>query len=256
MTSGSTDSQSANTTNKPDPDEVTQPARHPATATARVIQAIGCLICRALARFLYRCTIRFDVPLPPAPLLLAANHRSFLDPPAIGMCLRDPIAYFARSSLWKAFPSRIMLNIMRSIPVERENPGSSSMKGAIERLKQGISVLVFPEGTRTPNGRIGRLREGPALFARRAGVPIVPVYLFRSDDAWPRGKLLPRLGGARVSIRFGRPIIAPEGLSSRERDAWVTRRIDAWMRLAEARAYGERPRSPSSPALVAKRKSR
>jgi len=216
---------------------------HPSSAAARVVHALGGLICRSAARFLWRCTIRYDVPLPPPPLLFASNHRAFLDPPAIGMCLRNPVAYFARASLWTVAPIRVMLNLMNSIPVERENPGASSMKGAIGRLREGISVLVFPEGTRTRSGRLGPLHDGPALFARRAGVAIVPVYLFRSNDAWPRGKILPRFCEARIAIRFGPPIVAPKNLSSREQDAWVMRRVEAWLRLAEKSFYARSPRA-------------
>ena len=213
------------------------PKPHPSGALARGMQTVGGFILRMAARFLYRCRITYDRPLPPPPVLFAANHRSFLDPPAVGMCLRDPIAYFARSSLWKIPPIRFMLNLMKGIPVDRDSPGASSMRGAVERLRQGISVLVFPEGTRTRTGRLGRMREGPALFARRAGVPVVPVYLFRSDAAWPRGALLPRLGGSRIAIRFGPAISAPASVPARERDAWVTARVEAWLRAAERRAY-------------------
>lgn len=158
------------------------------------------------------------------------------------MWLRQPIAYFARASLWKVPPIRLVLNIMQGIPVDRDSPGASSMKGAIDRLKQGVSVLVFPEGTRTRTGRVGKLRDGPALFARRAGVPIVPVYLHRFEAAWPRGALLPRLGGTRIAVRFGAPIQPPANLTSKEADAWVMRRLTAWMQRSEALYYGHAAR--------------
>lgn len=213
---------------------------HPSPFHSRVIQALGVLVLRPLVVFLYRCRIHRAGPMPAAPVLLAANHRSFLDPPLVGVWFRDPISYFARDSLWRVLPIRLLLDCMHGIPVERENPGLSSMKGAIENLSRGISVLVFPEGTRTRNGRIGRLREGPALFARRAGVAVVPIYLHRSEAAWPRGALLPRAGGARIAVYIGRPLRAPAGLPMRAQDAWLTRRLQAWFMLRERQLYGVR----------------
>lgn len=213
---------------------------HPSPFLSRVVQSLGVLVLRPLVMLLYGCRVYRSGPMQDPPALLAANHRSFLDPPLVGMWFRHPVSYFARASLWKIPPIRVMLNLMHGIPVERENPGMSSMKGAVEHLKRGISVLVFPEGTRTRDGRVGRLREGPALFARRAGVPIVPVYLHRSDGAWPRGALLPRAGGTRIAVYFGRPIVAPSDLPSRAQDEWLTRRLQAWFILRERRLYGSR----------------
>ena len=196
------------------------------------IQAMGALILRPWMHLCFQTTIRRAGPLP-HPCVLACNHRSFADPIFVAMWSSLPIAFFARSSLWKIPVVRQMLTLFYGIPVDRENPGISSMKGAIERLRAGISVLVFPEGTRTKSGRIGRLRDGPALFSRRSGVPLIPVYVHRSEAIWPRGLPFPVLCGRRTEIRFGAPIVAPVGLEPRAADAWVTQRIETWMHRQE-----------------------
>lgn len=205
-------------------------AAHP--VGAYLIQALGVLMLRPWTHLCFRTTVRHAGELP-HPCVLACNHRSFADPPFVAMWSKQPIAFFARSSLWKIPGIRQMLNLFNGIPVERENPGISSMKGAIERLRAGISVLVFPEGTRTKSGRLGKLRDGPALFARRSGVPLIPVYVHRSEAIWPRGALFPRLCGRRTEIRFGSPIVAPPDLEPRAADTWVTQRLEAWMHRQE-----------------------
>ena len=116
------------------------------------------------------------------------------------------------------------------------------MKGAVERLRRGISVLVFPEGTRTRSGRLGPLREGPAMFARRAGVPIVPVYVHHSEMVWPRANKLPTLLTKGIEIRLGRPLVAPKNLDSRAQDAWISRRLQTWMIAQERQLQATRPR--------------
>jgi 1-acyl-sn-glycerol-3-phosphate acyltransferase len=205
---------------------------------ARVLQAIGIVLFRPLARFLYRVQVRYRAPLPSPPFVLAANHRSFLDPPILGILMASPLAYFARADLWRVPIIAQTLRIMHGIPVDRANPGLSSMRGAVERLRQGISVLVFPEGTRTRNGRLGTLRAGPVLFARRADVPLIPVYIYRSERAWPRGAILPRIGGARVVVTFGPPLRAPEHIPEREREAWLMTRLHVWLHREERRRLG------------------
>jgi 1-acyl-sn-glycerol-3-phosphate acyltransferase len=211
----------------------------PTLLLANAIQfGLGYLFLRPWLHFALRGRIRKSRLIPDhGPFVLACNHRSFFDPPFVGMCFRRPIAYFARSSLWKNPTIAFFLRAMCSIPVDRDNPGLSSMKGAIERLRSGLSVLVFPEGTRTKTGYLGKFREGPTLFARRAGVPIVPVYLYRSEAVWPIGQKLPTFLTKNIEVRLGAPIIAPPGLSVKEQDAWINRRLEAWMHQQERELF-------------------
>ena len=220
---------------------------HPRSAFPWLVQVTGVWFLRVLMALAWGARVRRAREHPAGACVYAANHRSFLDPPAIGMCAHRPLAYFARASLWKNPVLRFVLWVFSGIPVERENPGMSSMKGAIEKLRLGIPVVVFPEGTRTKDGRLAQLREGPALFARRAGVPVVPVYIHRSDRAWARRSVLPSIGQGRIEIRFGRPLIAPEHLPPREQDAWVMRRLSAWLEANERMLMGPRPRISARP---------
>jgi 1-acyl-sn-glycerol-3-phosphate acyltransferase len=199
---------------------------------------IGYVLLRPWFTFFLRGRVRRSRLMPEGPCVLACNHRSFADPPLVGMHMRRPIAYFARADLWQNPVIAFFLNAMFGIPVDRDNPGLSSMKGAVERLRRSIAVLVFPEGTRTRNGRLGPLREGPALFARRANVPIVPVYLLHSEMLWPRGRKLPRFLAKGLEVRFGAPLVPPTELDPRAQDAWIRQRLQVWMTAQERRLLG------------------
>jgi 1-acyl-sn-glycerol-3-phosphate acyltransferase len=204
----------------------------------RLVQLLGILVLRPWVRFCFRARVRMPRTPLPEPCVFAANHRSFFDPPFVGMWHQHPLSYFARADLWKHPFVRFMLGVMYGIPIDRANPGLSSMKGAVQRLRQGICVLVFPEGTRTRSGRVGLLREGPPLFARRAGVAVVPVYIHRSERVWPRGAWLPNLCGGPIEIRFGRPLLPPRDLQPRLCDAWVARKLQHWIQAQEVSLLG------------------
>jgi 1-acyl-sn-glycerol-3-phosphate acyltransferase len=222
-------------------DQQRSPPAPPSDILPNALQVlIGYFVLRPWLAFFLRGRVRRSRGMPDGACVLACNHRSFADPGLVGMCMRRPIAYFARADLWNYPVIAFFLKAMFGIPVDRENPGLSSMKGAVERLRRGIAVLVFPEGTRTKDGRLGTMREGPALFARRAGVPIVPVYLVRSEVLWPRGKKIPRLIAKGVEVRFGTPLVPPTDLEPRAQDAWISRRLQVWMEAQERGLLGPR----------------
>jgi 1-acyl-sn-glycerol-3-phosphate acyltransferase len=143
--------------------------------------------------------------------LLVANHQSFLDPPLVGAAATRPLVFMARRGLFTNALFGGMIRRLGAIPVRPGRPDKGAMRQAIEKLRQGELVLIFPEGTRTFDGEVGTVRPGFRLLVERAGVPLIPVGLDGAYRAWPRSKKLPRPG--RIRVAFGRPI-PPEELSA------------------------------------------
>ena len=150
-------------------------------------------------------------------MLIASNHQSFLDPLLIGMCLNRPAAYMARSTLFRFGPFGWVLRKVSAFPVKRGGADLGAVREALSRLRAGWAVVLFPEGTRTHDGRIHPLRPGFVSLVRRAGVPVVPAVIDGAFEAWPRRQKLFR--PHKIYVGFGRPIW-PE----QDRDAETWRR--------------------------------
>ncbi len=137
--------------------------------------------------------------------LLASNHASFLDPPLVGLPVNQQVCFFARKSLWKPGIAAWWLDAVGCIPVDRDGSSDiTAMKRVIQAVKSGRVVILFPEGTRTPDGRLQEPKPGVGLLACRTGAPVVPARIFGSYEALGRGGGL-RLG-TPVSITYGRPL--------------------------------------------------
>lgn len=205
-----------------------------------IVQLIfGVFMLRPLLRFSYRVRVHRQERVPAGGVVFAANHRSFFDPPFVAMWLDRPVSFFARANLWKLPVIGTFLRIFGGFPIDRSEPQVAVMKRTVAWLRSGGRVLVFPEGTRTRSGRLGPLRTGAALFARRAGVPVVPVYVHHSELVWRRGSPLPSLwAGTRCGIFYGPALRAPTSLSSKEQDAWLSVRIEAWLQRQERALLG------------------
>jgi len=138
--------------------------------------------------------------------LLAANHTSFLDPPLIGCQVQRQIAYFARKTLWKPGFASWWLDTVGTIPVDRDGGQDvSAIKRVLRALKEDKGLILFPEGTRSPDGALQAPKAGVGLICCRAQVPVVPVRIFGSFEAYGKSRGL-RLG-TPVSIVFGAPIL-------------------------------------------------
>lgn len=138
--------------------------------------------------------------------ILAGNHVSYLDPPFIAIhASRQPVYSFARQTLFKRgigwFFRRLYM-----IPVDRDK-GSDihSIKRILKLLADGNSVQMFPEGTRSPTGLPQRAKKGIGLFVSKAKVPVVPVRIFGTYEAWPKGAKWPNFK-PNVVIVYGKPI--------------------------------------------------
>ena len=141
------------------------------------------------------------------PAILCANHLSVLDPILVPLLLDRPIVFLAKSEYFHTGPTRWLFDTLGVVPVARE--GGSAVQASMDRgtdvLRAGGLLCLFPEGTRSPDGRLYRGKTGPIRLALRSGAPIVPVGLIGTREVIPPHTYLPLLGAA-VTVRFGAPL--------------------------------------------------
>jgi 1-acyl-sn-glycerol-3-phosphate acyltransferase len=141
------------------------------------------------------------------PFLIASNHASHLDPPLVGCHVPRQMRFFARKSLWSNRVFAWWLNQVETIPVERDSGDIGAIKRVLQALKENRAVVLFPEGTRSPDGHLQKAKGGVGLMACKTGVPVVPCRVYGSFHAFGKGTSIPRFG-TPVSIVFGPPIPA------------------------------------------------
>jgi len=134
-------------------------------------------------------------------VLIVSNHQSYLDPILVGMALPMRINYLARESLFRLAPFGLLLRAVGTHPYGRDRVDRTGLKKAMRILRAGEPLLVFPEGTRTRDGGLGRFQRGMGTLAIRCGVPVLPVCIAGAYESWPRQRLLP--GPRRVAVAFG-----------------------------------------------------
>lgn len=189
----------------------------PATVPMRVSHA---LTSRALLWWL-RCAVDGRERIPAqGGVILAANHRSFLDHFALGAASSRPMRFLGKAELSRG-PAGPINMAMGMIPVRRGIADLSALEIVIDHLRAGAVVGIFPEGTRSPTGQLFRFRSGMARVAAAAGVPIVPVGMIGMAHVWPRGQRRPNLtrpAEGKLSITFGQPVsLADDSARSRRK---------------------------------------
>jgi 1-acyl-sn-glycerol-3-phosphate acyltransferase len=175
--------------------------------------------------FSYRSEGKANVPSN-GPLLIVANHQCWIDPFLVGLAIPRHIRFMARRTLFTNSPGmNAFLSGLSIIPVNQEGFAREGLRLARERLDAGEAVLVFPEGQRTWDGRIGKLMPGVTLLIRQTGADVLPVGIAGAWDAWPRWKLLPSMSPlflpankATIAVSIGKPINGKE-LAASDRDA-------------------------------------
>ena len=120
-------------------------------------------------------------------VLLVSNHQSLLDPPLLGVRLERPMSYMAKSELFRKRWFEWLIRSLGAFPVKQGAGDVGAIKETVNRLQQGRMLNIFPEGARTLTGEIGPMQSGVALVVRRAGVPLIPVAIHGSFEAWPKG---------------------------------------------------------------------
>jgi 1-acyl-sn-glycerol-3-phosphate acyltransferase len=146
--------------------------------------------------------------IPPGVCLFAANHTSNADAPAIVDAIPRRIAILGRKSLFDIPIVGSAFRLAKFVPVDRENRDAAlaSVKVAVGHIREGFSFLVYPEGTRSADGRLRPFKKGSFVVAIEAGIPVVPVACAGAHRIMPKKSLIIRPG--KVTVRFGKPIDA------------------------------------------------
>lgn len=149
-------------------------------------------------------------------VLLVSNHVSFLDPVIVGSAANREIHFMARSNAFDIPGLGKLISMYNAYPVNRGAPDLGALRKTISLLKAGNVVLMFPEGTRSVDGTLGKARDGACFIAHRAGVPTIPVYHSGAERVLPRNSN--RLRRAKLTVVFGEPLelIARESETKRE----------------------------------------
>jgi 1-acyl-sn-glycerol-3-phosphate acyltransferase len=150
--------------------------------------AVGRWFCRVVLEDFFDLEFFGEEHVPQnGPCILAANHCSFLDPPAAVIGGMRNTYSFARKTLFKKGIMGKIFSQFLTIPVDRDGGNDiAAIRAVLRCLKERQSVLIFPEGSRSPDGSLQPFRHGMAMLAAKAQVPIVPVCIFGSYDAWNR----------------------------------------------------------------------
>lgn len=164
-------------------------------------------------------------------VLVVSNHQSYLDPVLAAVGMPRPFNPMARASLFRFAPFAWLIRSLYAFPVQRTSADLRAIREALRRLKGGAVVLMFPEGTRTRDGGIGRLQSGPVMLAERARVPILPVVIDGAFEAWPRSRPVPWVHPIRVA--YGRPVW-PEEMAGKEPEVVVDRLRERMIEIQRA----------------------
>lgn len=137
--------------------------------------------------------------------LLISNHQSFIDPMFNATPIHRQLCFAARDTLFEIPFFGRFVHTFNAIPIKRGQADLAAMKIFLEKLRDNFGLVLYPEGTRTSNGKIAKVKPGFCLLARRANVPVVPVVIDGGFECWPRHKKFYR--PYKVYITYGKPLL-------------------------------------------------
>jgi len=170
------------------------------------------------------------------PVILAPNHRAHIDPPYIALITKRQVCFMAKRELFRG-PLGWLMRKCGSFPVVRGAPDRAALRHAIELLKAGKVVVIFPEGTRSENGRLKAAEKGFSLIAKQTGATIVPVAIEGTEKMMPKGAKRIKRGHPQITV--GRAIDPATLAGLKDKDA--LEKIGEGTMLAIAGLLGEDP---------------
>ena len=166
---------------------------------------LGWLFFRALFAVYFRWRVFNPERVPTTGgVIIASNHASFLDPPLVGAGLPRDINYLARESLFRYPGIGALLRSWNSVPVDRDGGGASGLREILSRLYAGGAIILFPEGTRTKDGKLQPARSGIGLTVIKSDVPVIPVRTFGTFECYNRKWKFHM--PISLAVKYGRPM--------------------------------------------------
>jgi 1-acyl-sn-glycerol-3-phosphate acyltransferase len=152
------------------------------------------------------------------PAIMAANHQSYLDPPLVGITCRKELYFLARKTLFEKGLLGPLISRVNALPVDLSRGDLTAVRTIINLLKDGHRTVIFPEGTRSVDGKIQPARPGIGMIIAKTLVPVVPMRIFGSFQAWPKGgKITPH----PVTVVVGKPMrFTKEDFSENNRETY------------------------------------
>jgi len=164
-----------------------------------------CWACRFFCVLFFQPTSSGLVNIPKkGGFLLISNHQSFLDPMFNATPIHRQLCYVARDTLFEIPFFGRFVHSFNVIPIKRGQADIAAMKTFLEKLKDNFGLVLYPEGTRTSDGKIAEIKPGFCLLARRANVPIIPSVIDGGFESWPRHRKFYR--PYKVYVTYGKPI--------------------------------------------------
>ena len=169
-----------------------------------MIYWITCFFLRLLYRVLFRYKVHEIDNLPKSgSFIMTPNHVSFLDPPAAGISVPRKMNYLGKKELFSNRYFSWYMRKIRIIPMDRDVIGYGGIKEVIRKIKEGIPIVIFPEGTRGDGISFLEPEPGAAYFALKFDLPVVPTYVKGTEKALPKNARFIRL--ETVSVFYGKP---------------------------------------------------
>lgn len=142
--------------------------------------------------------------------IIAPNHLGLVDPLFVALAVPRQIIFIGKAEYWDAWQSRWLMEMAGGIPVDRDDSVKShgSLEAGVEVLERGDLLCLFPEGTRSPDGRLFKGKTGAARMALEVGCPVIPCGLRGTEKVLPKGSTIPKR--TRVEVKFGIPRVVPK----------------------------------------------
>jgi 1-acyl-sn-glycerol-3-phosphate acyltransferase len=163
-------------------------------------------------KIIFRCKIIGENNIPTnGGAIIASNHVSLFDPPVVGTAITRPVHFMAKEELFAIPLLGWIFRKLKSFPVRRATADRTAIRHAINLLENGEILGLFPEGTRSLTGKLGKPETGLAMIALKSGVPIIPTAVIGTNKVCKDGQFLPHF-----VVKFGNPITVIKGKADKE----------------------------------------